>query len=186
MILRAAVALFARKGYAAATMSDLCAETGLSRGGLYRYFGSTAEAFLAILAADKEFWWEETHRGMAEGAPAPMMMRYYLDQMRQGIARGEGRISLAAYEFLRDPACPEGFASERFAAACEMHRKLLEYGVARGEFNPCDIRRCAEQSVVLLDGLRLAAATGLLTMGDIDEHLKLMYENTLLRKEEDK
>ena len=36
LICRAAYGLFAKKGYKDVTMQDICMETGLSRGGLYR------------------------------------------------------------------------------------------------------------------------------------------------------
>ncbi len=48
-ILQAAQELFSQRGYAVVTMSDLCAATGLSRGGLYRHYSSTEEVFAALL-----------------------------------------------------------------------------------------------------------------------------------------
>ena len=37
--------LFASRGFKEVTMKDICEACGLSRGGLYRYFGSTREIF---------------------------------------------------------------------------------------------------------------------------------------------
>ncbi|HVK02958.1 MAG TPA: TetR/AcrR family transcriptional regulator [Armatimonadaceae bacterium] len=56
-ILEAALDLFARKGYNAATMRDIAAEAGCSLGLAYRYFASKEEMVLALyerLAAELE------------------------------------------------------------------------------------------------------------------------------------
>ena len=44
--------LFSEKGFSAVTMKDICDRTGLSRGGLYRHYGSTAEIFRDIFTAE--------------------------------------------------------------------------------------------------------------------------------------
>lgn len=44
-ILRQAYQLFAEKGFKAVTMTDICEKTGLSRGGLYRYYSGTGQIF---------------------------------------------------------------------------------------------------------------------------------------------
>jgi len=47
-ILDAAWACLARKGYHQTTMQDICEESGLSYGAIYRYFGSKQEILVAI------------------------------------------------------------------------------------------------------------------------------------------
>ena len=49
LICRAAYGLFAEKGYKDVTMQDICMETGLSRGGLYRHYESTGQIFQEII-----------------------------------------------------------------------------------------------------------------------------------------
>ena len=41
--------MFAEKGFTKVTMKDICEACDLSRGGLYRHYGSTQEIFEAIL-----------------------------------------------------------------------------------------------------------------------------------------
>ena len=48
MIKQQSALLFSGRGFKDVTMKDICEATGLSRGGLYRYFGSTAELFEEI------------------------------------------------------------------------------------------------------------------------------------------
>ena len=60
MIREKACSLFAKKGFKNVTMKDICIETGLSRGGLYRHYDSTQQIFSEIIdrlmaAQDDEF-----------------------------------------------------------------------------------------------------------------------------------
>lgn len=51
-IRREAYRLFAEKGFKAVTMTDICEKTGLSRGGLYRYYSGTEQIFSEILSEE--------------------------------------------------------------------------------------------------------------------------------------
>lgn len=51
-ITRAAVAVFARRGYRKATIGEIAAEAGISTGNVYRYFEGKAALFDAVVSAD--------------------------------------------------------------------------------------------------------------------------------------
>ena len=51
-IQKEAYKLFADKGFKEVTMTDICEKTGLSRGGLYRYYSGTDEIFSEILSKE--------------------------------------------------------------------------------------------------------------------------------------
>jgi AcrR family transcriptional regulator len=53
-LLRAAAGVFARLGYAKASISDITAAAGLSSGSIYAHFGSKAELFVATLREHSE------------------------------------------------------------------------------------------------------------------------------------
>jgi AcrR family transcriptional regulator len=83
-ILRAALGLFAEKGYEATTMRDVAREAGTSLGLAYRYFASKEEFALALylrLAEESEAWaGEGLSRGtVAERFEAAMLAK--LDQV---------------------------------------------------------------------------------------------------------
>ena len=83
-ILRAALGLFAEKGYEATTMRDVAREAGASLGLAYRYFASKEEFALALylrLAEESEAWaGEGLSRGtVAERFEAAMLAK--LDQV---------------------------------------------------------------------------------------------------------
>lgn len=50
-LLRAALAAFSTKGYAAATLEDVAAKAGITRGAIYWHFGSKAELYTACREA---------------------------------------------------------------------------------------------------------------------------------------
>lgn len=157
-ILITAKELFAEKGFASITMSDLCDATGLSRGGLYRHFSSTDEVFIALLEADKNDWQTEMSTAIEKEIPAIHMMGYYLEQIRIGISEGAGGLSLATYEFMRNRQGTNNFLDTRYDVAVNMMKILLEYGQQRGEFKPCNLQTEAEHLVIFLDGLQSASA----------------------------
>lgn len=157
-ILETAKKLFMQKGYIAVTMSDLCDATGLSRGGLYRYFSSTSDVFVALLTSDKDNWEDETQKAIDAGFSAIKMLSYYFDQVNIGISEGEGRLSLAIYEYERNEQDKEGFLSKRYTYAVDMMERILQYGQARGELNDFDTHSEAVHLVIFIDGLKMASA----------------------------
>ena len=71
-----AAGLFNRVGYAAASMSDVMAETGLEKGGIYNHFASKQELALAAFQHSVRVvtgHWSEALEGLV-GLPAIMMM----------------------------------------------------------------------------------------------------------------
>jgi AcrR family transcriptional regulator len=48
-LLNAALAVFSRKGYAAARLSDIAQAAGVTRGAIYHHFGGKEELFIALL-----------------------------------------------------------------------------------------------------------------------------------------
>jgi AcrR family transcriptional regulator len=61
-ILSAAAAVFARKGYRHASVSDIIEAAGIARGTFYLYFQSKEEIFLALI----DVWFEELSRRLQD------------------------------------------------------------------------------------------------------------------------
>lgn len=155
-ILQAAKELFMQKGYVAVTMSDLCEATELSRGGLYRHFSSTKDIFLELLKNDKNDWEEEMRKAIAKEFPATKMLSYYLEQVYKGVFDGEGRLSLAIYEYWRTEQDEDCFLSKRYGSAVDMMEQVLVYGQSCGIFGNFDAHAEAEHMVIFIDGLKMA------------------------------
>src|SRR3954468_13980654 len=68
-LLSAATTVFARRGYRAASISDIVATAGVARGTFYLYFESKAQVFLAI--ADD--FYDRLELAIAQGEVPPSM-----------------------------------------------------------------------------------------------------------------
>ncbi|MET0974187.1 MAG: ScbR family autoregulator-binding transcription factor [Leifsonia sp.] len=66
--LEGAAAVFARLGYAAASLTDISAETGVSKGSLYFHFRSKEDLARAIVAREQELGKESAERVIAAAA----------------------------------------------------------------------------------------------------------------------
>ncbi len=101
-IMEAAVKLFSNQGYNKASVDDICAEAGISKGAFYHHFKSKQELFLALLdgwlqiidqaiEASKDKTAPETFMQMTEafpyifgsaGANLPMFLEFWLQASR--------------------------------------------------------------------------------------------------------
>ncbi|MDD2647801.1 MAG: TetR/AcrR family transcriptional regulator [Eubacteriales bacterium] len=179
-ILTAAKALFIKKGYSAVSMSDLCLASKLSRGGLYRHFSSAGEVFGALLRLDRDSWEAELKKAMEAGVPAADMLRYFFHSCIMEIQENAGRLSLATYEYERNSKEKDSFINERFGSAVSMMKRLLEYGIARGELFAQDSALEAKRLVIYIEGLKTASAAIEFTRGELEAQLK--YELMKLTK----
>ncbi|GIO13005.1 putative HTH-type transcriptional regulator YfiR [Cohnella xylanilytica] len=156
-ILQAAMRVFIRQGYHAATMKDVVEESGLSRGGVYLYFSSTEEMMLALLEEmdrENENQAEELlrrHRTVGEAIDS--LLGHLLEEL---VHIREGAI----------PVVFETFAAEwrrqtfgrllerRYASAVSRFAELLRVGERRGEFRPrLPAETIAKMFVSFNDGL---------------------------------
>ena len=70
-----AAALFAQRGYAATSITEICDAVGLARGALYYYIGSKEELLVEIQAVVLVPLLESAHRIAALDAPATVRLR---------------------------------------------------------------------------------------------------------------
>lgn len=93
-IRRQAYQLFAEKGFKAVTMTDICEKTGLSRGGLYRYYSGTGQIFSEILS--EEYAIAER---IEKKEKASVILEDMLAAIKAEIMEKELSLSLAIYEY---------------------------------------------------------------------------------------
>lgn len=148
VIRQAAYALFAAKGFKEVTMTDICAATGLSRGGLYRYYAGTGEIFAEILSQEVTV----TER-MEQKESAAVILEDLLAAIHQEILEKERSLSLAIYEYASLGNQPLFVCINERAKARWMG--LIRYGVATGAFRPVDAEQTAELILYYYQGLRM-------------------------------
>jgi AcrR family transcriptional regulator len=154
-ILGAALRCFGAKGYHEATMDDLAAAAGLSKGSLYWHFDGKEAVFLALLDAFADEVLAGFERLARGGAPVLAGLRdqgeHALERLGEALALGRAWI-----DFLALPP-----ARARFAAVYTRSRRLtaeaLRRGVGSGELRAFDVEAVAAGFVALVEGLLLQA-----------------------------
>ena len=97
LIIEKAAEVFAEKGFLKVTMKDIVEACGISRGGLYRYYSSTAQIFLE--AAEQEMKDKQVSfaEKIEEDATNKEVIALFLKQEKETILKG--RLNKAMYEF---------------------------------------------------------------------------------------
>ena len=127
-ILEKAADLFTEKGYTAVTMKDVCEATGLSRGGLYRYFGSTAEMMMLLMRAEQEHADRQAEREHGEHRSAVSMLDAFLMQHYHFMLSRRGRLELAMNQFAQSDETGREENRRRIDAAVQRTAELIRLG----------------------------------------------------------
>jgi len=141
-LLAAALDLFVEKGFAATRVEEVAARAGVSKGTLFLYFPSKEELFKAVVRENISGrfveWNEEFER--FEGS-TPDMLRYCLLTWweRLGSTKASGIPKLVMSEAQNFPELASFYQHEVMQPANALIRRILQRGVARGEFRPMDL-----------------------------------------------
>jgi predicted transcriptional regulator len=186
-ILKQARKVFAEKGFRAVTMKDIVDSCEISRGGLYLYFASTEEIFKAILEEDREEEEDDLPENVSEDTAMADLLLLFLKEQKKAILRKKEDITIAAYEYLfaHKPSKKEDNPLRRqFDTAVRVLEKILEEGVATGEFYCEDPRATAMSIMYTLEGMKICAKTIGLTESKVDGELLYIIEGLVLETEE--
>jgi AcrR family transcriptional regulator len=154
-ILDAALKRFANHGYAAASVDDVCAEAGVSKGAFYHHFPSKQALFLALLnrwldSVDVSF---ETARGAT--VPETLMN---MTRMLPGIfAAADGRLPMFLEFWLQASRDDKVWKAtiEPYLRYQKYFASLVRQGVKEGSFRKVDADAAAHMIVSLAVGLLL-------------------------------
>jgi len=150
-LLDAALSLFVEKGFAATRSEEVAARAGVSKGTLYLYFQSKEELLKAVirhtLSADIAQGRETllSHQGPAAEALTELLPAWWetvYDSPSSGVFK------LVITEVRNFPEIAEFYAKEVVQPGADVIAKLIQRGVASGEFRALDLPS-AVQSVIL-------------------------------------
>lgn len=153
MILQASYRLFARDGFNNVTMKDVCDATGMSRGGLYSHFSGTKELFEAILIEINKKDEMDFYKEMDEGLSAVDILDRALVLMRDEMEHAEDSLSLAMYEYAGTVS--NDMMNHFNQIGEEKWTALIEYGMARGEFQRVDVAEIVNVILYVYQGVRM-------------------------------
>lgn len=172
-IIETARRIFMEKGYKDVTMKDIVEACDISRGGLYLYFGSVEEVFLAVMCAEEEEADDVFSRELKEDAAAADVLMIFLKEQKKEILRKKENLSVAVYEYyFANPAMGEANPMKgRFKEAVRALTQLIEMGIENGEFYEVDAPAAANNIMFVLEGLRICAHTMGISERMVDDQL---------------
>jgi|SRR4051812_15971912 len=163
-IVRAALEVFADRGFHRATMQDIVHASGLSVGAIYTYFRSKSDLILAgcDLITDQELAQLGARLATVTGYRDRLAaaIGYWFDNLAiEQSDRGSGFLLLQAWaEVETDPAIREMLIRRRRETVTAIVL-LLQEGVMRGELPAwLDVASVAQAISALLDGMLIGAA----------------------------
>lgn len=163
-IYQAALACFGRQGYYQTTMDDIVAESGLSKGALYWYFGSKKELFLSLFQEMMSQFGEGWRLLISdEQSTATEKLRASMGLFRIALAEMVPffGVMMEAWALTRHDVDVESLMGEFYTPFVEIMDQIIEQGVANGEFSAVSPRATSLVVMTLFDGITLAMATGL-------------------------
>jgi AcrR family transcriptional regulator len=141
-LLDAALDLFVEKGFAATRAEEVAARAGVSKGTLFLYFPSKEELFKAVIReniAGRFNEWNEEFLAF-EGTTADMVRHFMrLWWERIGATRASGITKLMMSESRTFPEVTAVYQDEVITPGQILVRRMLERGVASGEFDIPDL-----------------------------------------------
>ena len=157
LIREKACSLFAKKGFKNVTMKDICMETGLSRGGLYRHYDSTQQIFSEIINLLMEAQDNEFSEKMEKGYSAAHVLDEILERYRQEMLDCSGSLGLAIYEFYSEIQSDsnDNILLKQYEHSVNVWKDFISYGIQRGEFKKVDSDELVDIIIFSYQGVRM-------------------------------
>lgn len=164
-IYQAAMVCFNRKGYYQTTMDDIVSESGLSKGALYWYFDSKKQLFIAML---QDFMVSAGHEWELIVEDKTMLAA---DKLRKSLAffRLQFEESMDLFGLFVEAWAQTHYDEDVQNLTRELYKpyliymqRIIEQGIAQGEFRVNDVSATSLVILTLFDGLTLAAGAGMI------------------------
>lgn len=160
-IIKKAREVFSKRGYKDVTMKDIVEACEISRGGLYLYFDSTKDIFLAVLNDSEDDEEDVFSKAISHRASSSDILALFLKEQKKELCQKKENLIRATYEFFFENRYPvkENPMKMQFDAAVQIIEKLIADGVRTGEFVCANPKGCASNMMYVLEGLRVMSRT---------------------------
>ena len=96
-ILKKSREVFAKRGYKDVTMKDIVEACEISRGGLYLYFESTKDIFLAVLDDTEEDDDDVFSKAVSHKASSSDILALFLKEQKKELCQKKDSLTMATY-----------------------------------------------------------------------------------------
>lgn len=157
LIREKAFSLFAKKGFKNVTMKDICIQTELSRGGLYRHYNSTHEIFSEIIDSLMNAQDNELADKMKKGVPATKILEEILERYKHEMLDIDNSLSLAIFEFYSENQSPieNNALLKQYQSSVSIWKEFMTYGIQRQEFKNIDCEELIDIIIFSYQGVRI-------------------------------
>lgn len=175
-ILESARSVFLRKGFIDVTMKDIIEECGISRGGIYLYYDSVDDIFVAGAAHRNKRKFEVIRDLIKTNMPFLELLDAYFEMQKNRLLHMENSMLRSMYEYFFTHKGPEDrrFQQSQFDNVKNTIIEILELGVRQGCLDGGNIAPLAENFMFVIEGLSVLALLGGITQERIDIQFKLM------------
>jgi len=180
IILEAAAAVFAEKGYQRATMKEVAAHAGIAPGTIYLYFENKRDLLLAITDRLIKQAWGQTQEDMAQVAPEDYIAAV-LRNMFSFVRRNKSFFRALSTEIWTDGALQNRLFTHILGPLFDAGVRLLESQIEAGRARPCRpgiVIPTIAGSLIVLSMLRALAAEDFLadfSDDDLVDELTRLY-----------
>ncbi len=181
-ILDTARKVFVEKGYKNVTMKDIVEACEISRGGLYLYFDSTEQILLEILQMEAQETDDVFAGQITQEDTAADILLLFLKEQKKELLQKKNNLTVAVYEYFfgHQSTDKNNMLRRQFDAGVKVLEKLIEAGIASGEFYCEDPKGAASNIMYVLEGMKINAQTFGITEKMVDEQLLYIMQGLVI------
>jgi AcrR family transcriptional regulator len=155
-IMKAAMDVFSRKGYAKASIREIARTAGISIGGVYLYFRNKEELYRSLISERMLDIGSKTETIAGNTQSAPEALSHFLSMHLENALKHKEFILL----HIREHGFTFGVQEKQkfFRKQRELIRQIVQRGIASGEFRRCDPEDMATMIMGSLRGIVLSVA----------------------------
>lgn len=180
-ILDTARKVFVEKGFKSVTMKDIVEACEISRGGLYLYFESTDQILMEVLQMEADEADDVFTERITQEDTAADILTLFLKEQKKELLQNKDNLTVAVYEYFFAHKSTEknNMLRRQFDAGAKVIEKLIEAGIASGEFYCENPKGAAANIMYVLEGLKINAQTFGITEKMVDEQLLYIMQGLI-------
>lgn len=181
-ILDTARKVFAEKGYKSVTMKDIVEACEISRGGLYLYFDSTEQILLETLQMEAQETDDVFSVQITQEDTVADILLLFLKEQKKELLQKKNSLTVAVYEyfFAHKSTDKNNMLRKQFDSGVKVLEKLIEAGIASGEFYCEDPKGAASNIMYVLEGMKINAQTFGITEKMVDAQLLYIMQGLII------